>query len=240
MDEFQKDKSHSISLGMDDPLIRTFFAEVIHKIKNKLGGIGGFVTLIERDMGTDPANARLFQKIQDGILQLNDFLIALMKLFQEHEWTPTEFDLVQLIRSTWNDFEGTEAFVPKLQNTQLELGRFPIYIFSDAGQWREMVQQLLLFAGTVMTELTGLFLRPDDAHTIQIQLIGKGNLPKEESLRKDISLWMTCSYFPIEARLALLLATVYGHRLGVQMNGVINESQTWELNVAFQKGRGHE
>ncbi len=240
MDKSHKETNHSLSFGVQDSLIRTFFGEVIHKIKNKLGGISGFVTLLERDRAADPANALLFQKIQDGILQLNDLLISLMKVFQDHEPAFTEFDLVPLIRGTWNDFERTETFVPKLKNTQVELGHFPLYILSDAEQWREMVEQLLFFGGTVMTEVKALFLRPEDTNTIQIQLIGKGNFPKEESIGGDISQWMTCSYFPIEARLALFLTTLYAHRLGVQMKVLMNESQTWELTVAFQKGRTHE
>lgn len=242
MGELQKEKSHSVFWGLQDPLIRTFLGEVIHKIKNKLGGISGFVTLLERDMVmvTDSANARLFQKIQDGILQLNDFLISFMKLFQDHEISPAEFDLVQLLRSTWNEFEKIDTFVPKLKNTQVELGHFPLYIFSDAEQWREMVYQLFFFGGTVMTEVNALLLKPEDTNTIHIQLIGKGNVPNEALIGDEISQWMTCSYFPIEARLALFLATLYGHRLGVQMNALTNASQTWKLNVVFQKGRTHE
>lgn len=240
MDDVQKERSHSGPFGIQDPLLRTFFGEVIHKIKNKLGAISGFVTLLERDAIADPANARLFQKIQDGIIQLNDLLISFMKLFQEHEPIFTEFDLVQVIRSAWNDFETTEAFVPKLKNTQLDLGRFPLYILSDAEQWREMVQQLLFFGGTVMRELNSFLLKPEDTNVIQIQLLGKGDFPKEESLGDDISQWMLCAHFPIEARLALLLATLYAHRLGVQMKVLMNESPIWEFSITFQKGRTHE
>lgn len=240
MDELQKEKNHSNSFGIQDFVVSTFLAEVIHKIKNKLGGISGFVTLLERDMVTDVATARLFQKIQDGIFQLNDLLISLMKLFQEHELTLTEFDLVQLIRGTWNEFERTDTFVSKLKKTQLDLGHFPFYIFSDAGQWREMLQHLLFFGATVMQEVTGLFLQPEGTHTVQIRFIGNGDLSKESSIGEDISSWMTCSYFPIEARLALLLAFLYGQRLGVGIKALIKESQTWEFNIAFQKGRTHE
>ena len=81
MGENQKDQEYflfQIGQGRGDK----FLSDVVHKIKNNLGGIGGFASLLERDFERSDPRKRLLQRIIDGVHRLNDFVIHLMTLVQ--------------------------------------------------------------------------------------------------------------------------------------------------------------
>jgi nitrogen-specific signal transduction histidine kinase len=61
-----------------DEHMHRLLTEVIHKIKNSLGGIGGFAALLERDLGPDDPRTNLAQRIQNGVVRMNDFVVDLM------------------------------------------------------------------------------------------------------------------------------------------------------------------
>ncbi|MBL7190785.1 PAS domain S-box protein [bacterium] len=46
-------------------------ANIAHEIRNPLGGIGGFATLLERDLEDDPEKQKLVKRILEGINSLN-------------------------------------------------------------------------------------------------------------------------------------------------------------------------
>ena len=60
-----------------------FLSDVIHKIKNGLGGIGGFASLLERDMEENDPRFRMVYKIQDGVSRVNEIAVGLMVLVRE-------------------------------------------------------------------------------------------------------------------------------------------------------------
>lgn len=79
-------------------------AEVVHKIKNSLGGISGFATLLERDLEPEDPRSRLVKRIEDGVLKLNDFVVFLMILVRIDEPVKEEIRLIGLIRQVWENY----------------------------------------------------------------------------------------------------------------------------------------
>ncbi len=78
--------------------------EVIHKIKNSLGGIGGFAALLERDLGPDDPRTALSVRIQNGVIRTNDFVVNLMEFLQEPELSFVKMNPVPMIQQTWREF----------------------------------------------------------------------------------------------------------------------------------------
>ena len=56
------------------------FADAVHSIKNSLGGIAGFAALLDRDLDSEDPKKRLTQRIQDGVMRVNDMVVSLMLL----------------------------------------------------------------------------------------------------------------------------------------------------------------
>ena len=81
----------------------SLLTEVVHKIKNSLGGIGGFAALLERDLGPDDPRTALSVRIQNGVIRTNDFVVNLMEFLQEPELSIARINPVPVIQQAWNE-----------------------------------------------------------------------------------------------------------------------------------------
>jgi hypothetical protein len=91
-----------LDVAEDDP--HKLLTEVVHKIKNSLGGMGGFAALLERDLGPDDPRTPLARRIQDGVIRTNDFVVNLMTYLQKPEGVLKSADPIPMIRQAWFEF----------------------------------------------------------------------------------------------------------------------------------------
>lgn len=56
--------------------------DVVHRLKNKLGGIHGFADLLQKELPEDDPRLRYVQRIQSGVDQVDEMFVRLMKLFR--------------------------------------------------------------------------------------------------------------------------------------------------------------
>lgn len=70
---------------MDKDPRSKLLGDLVHSMKNILGGIGGFVSLIDRDFAEDDPQKRLSRRVQDHVIKLNDMLIDIMYLVRDYQ-----------------------------------------------------------------------------------------------------------------------------------------------------------
>jgi hypothetical protein len=91
----------------EDQTVR-LLTDVIHKIKNSLGGIGGFAALLERDLGADDPRAELARRVQGGVMRMNDFVVDLMLFLQNPELEFKTVNPASIIKQAWSEFWDEE------------------------------------------------------------------------------------------------------------------------------------
>lgn len=70
---------------MDKDPRSKLLGDLVHSMKNILGGIGGFVSLIDRDFAEDDPQKKLSRRVQDHVIKLNDMLIDIMYLVRDYQ-----------------------------------------------------------------------------------------------------------------------------------------------------------
>ena len=139
---------------IDDQLL----ADIVHKIKNGLGGIGGFATLLDRDLDPEDPRKRLAGRIQDGVNKVNDFVVDLMTLVRMPMHAPREVKIRSIIKSVFfdDDNEALRTSDSVLDGKQLTEKQFSVK--ADPS----IIQKLFIY--------TKQFIREIGSHIEDIQL----------------------------------------------------------------------
>lgn len=102
-------------------------ATVAHEVRNPLGGIGGFASLLKRELEGDEEKLRLVNKIITGVETLNQTVVALLDYTRKDELSLREVSLHRLIedsveydRASNNTISNVE-FKVELENRNLNL-----------------------------------------------------------------------------------------------------------------------
>ena len=75
-------------------------ANIAHEMRNPLGGIGGFATLLERDLKDDPAKQKLVRRIIEGINGLNKITTDVLMYTRKLEPDFSHQNIKSLIHET--------------------------------------------------------------------------------------------------------------------------------------------
>lgn len=94
-------------------------ATVAHEVRNPLGGIGGFASLLRRELAGDEEKIRLCDKIITGVNNLNQMVVALLDYTRRDQLTMREVALDDLISDTI-EFEDASREETQSQ-TELEV-----------------------------------------------------------------------------------------------------------------------
>ncbi|MCK5145998.1 hypothetical protein KAR48_04535 [bacterium] len=105
MKELKKQNSNIECVWNNDlPLFNDqLMVDVIHKIKNGMGGIDGFAALLERDLEPEDPRRRLAEKVQDGVRKVNDVAVAVMLLARPAEFSMENVRIGIFIKQVLNN-----------------------------------------------------------------------------------------------------------------------------------------
>jgi signal transduction histidine kinase len=132
-------------------------ADVVHKIKNSLGGIGGFATLLERDLEPDDPKMRLTKRIQDGVTGVNDLVIDLMTLVRNDKPEKEKVRLVHVLKSVWRNF-SEEKNREKEHVIQSEDPKDKMEMTADLQMMKKMIHHAVQFSETVGSRMESIFV----------------------------------------------------------------------------------
>jgi signal transduction histidine kinase len=185
--------------SIDDRLL----ADVVHKIKNGLGGIGGFATLLERDLAEDASKKRLTRRIQDGVNHVNAIVVRLMTLVRvpTPRWERVKIGF--LLKDEWKNFKACEGITS---------GHVPI-AFDDEGDEMEMTGDTQLIRRMIYHAFLFIHLVGGRMESIRISPQRRGHVHLGfhfyDDISKDVMSDNIVQFMhdgePVEARLSLAI-----------------------------------
>jgi len=190
------------------------FSDVVHKIKNGLGGIGGFAALLERDLDSDDPRKRLVHRIQDGVVKLNDVLVNLMTLVQVQKPCAEKICLQTIVKEVWTKIWGAE------QSKDLavyDLLSDKVEILADPQIIRKLIFHAIRFTNLVGGQIEAIKIHSQREGRVEIVisfLDGTSFTNATDNILSLINEWE-----PVEARLSLAivdkLVKVHGGKVSI-------------------------
>ena len=85
-------------------------ASIAHEVRNPLSGIGGFASLLSRDLENDPAKKRMADKIVEGVSSINNTIQTLLDFARREKLEKNSVDLNRYLNDTLDEFIGMNCF----------------------------------------------------------------------------------------------------------------------------------
>ncbi len=180
--------------------------DVVHRLKNKLGGIHGFADLLQKELPEDDPRLRYVQRIQSGVDQVDEMFVRLMKLFRTPALRREKIELTDRLAAAAGRVAGLAGRTDGVDFTE-KLRKSPkIRVTGDPDLLDDTLFHLLDFACQTAETVWSLSVSAPDgrpaAVTIRYELPENG-LPENRSDR--ISELLKRAQ-PVEARISLAVA----------------------------------
>lgn len=188
--------------SIDHPEFEKLVGDVVHKLKNNLGGLSGFATLLERDVGEDPSHRRIIGQIQSIVMRLDELMVDLMLLIRKVNISSEPVCINSLLSNLLSQYQErhhlkcqTEYYAPK--NTD------KIILNTDSDIIERLFLYIIRFAEQANAVVKNISISQDSALNtcIDIQI---DHLDLDEYSKNSIATILS-TYEPVEARLALAI-----------------------------------
>jgi len=200
----EKKPHHTPILNQSRGIEEKLLADVVHKIKNRLGGIGGFAALLERDIGSkDDLRIRYVQRIQDGVTGVNEVVISLMTLARVVNPNPEDVKLRPLLDEIWDNCQGDDL---RHERKVLVHPNFPdgkVIISADLNMMRDLIYNVFQFINYIGGKIDCIQVNPADNHDVAIEFHFIDH-SSTNIFQENMNLYLE-NYEPVEARLALAI-----------------------------------
>jgi signal transduction histidine kinase len=200
---FKQEPSWRMGSIPDSGINAQLLADVVHKIKNNLGGIGGFATLLERDIDAEDPRRRLVQRIEDGVEKLNGFVMDLMTLVRMPKINRQSVRFHTLIREVCGAYWGDQEQLFNENVLHFEISDENIELIADPALLRNLVFHAIRFIHLTGGKLTAVETSVLDASTVELRFYFlDGRCPDlvPGGVLEDMN---ECE--PVEARLSLAI-----------------------------------
>lgn len=132
-----------------DPSYEHLLCDVVHKIKNGLGGIGGFAGLLDRDIDADDKRKRLVRRIQEGVIKVNDIVVALMILVRNTKPVPERMPVRPMIKDVWINYQYEIGRDEKTDSNGFDLKSGVTHIVTDPQLFQHLIYHTFRFIDLV-------------------------------------------------------------------------------------------
>ncbi len=211
-----------------------FLADIVHKAKNSLGGICGFATLLKRDFDPDDPKKRLAQRVEDGVLRLNEFLESLMTLVRVVEPKWKNVQLHRLVKDVLTNYYIDQQQLFSNTSVESEFNEKPVEISADVTLLRHLFLQLVQFVKHIGGKIESVQIDSDtpDFAIVSFSLVDCDvQIDTSEDLE---TLLEECE--SVEARLSLsIMAKMSGIHKGKVAISMISPTQ-YSVSVYLSKG----
>jgi len=85
-------------------------ASIAHEVRNPLSGVGGFASLLARDLENDPEKKRMADKIVEGVAIINQTIQTLLDFARREKLEKTSLDLDQYLNDMLDEFTEMNGF----------------------------------------------------------------------------------------------------------------------------------
>jgi len=179
------------------------FVDVIHKIKNGLGGIDGFAALLERDLDPEDPRRRLAQRVQDGVKKVNEVAVSVMLLAREMEGIREPVRIGIFMKQVLNNL------LPLSNESHIDvhiddaMARENVTVHADPRALQRLVQYTFQAISKIGGRLVAVHLENHHSNHVTIEFSFTCEMLKTK-WPEDFYLWLD-QLHAIEARLALMV-----------------------------------
>lgn len=145
------------------------FSEVVHKMKNSLGGISGFATLLEKDLGEDDPRMRLVKRIQDGVVKMNQLIMDLTTLVSISKPQFEKVHLRSMINSSWISIYEDGKLLEKLIEVDPDLKEDALQVRADPHLMRKLFFHAIRFTQLVGKKIIKIEFNSRSKESIDIE-----------------------------------------------------------------------
>jgi signal transduction histidine kinase len=226
----------TIDSANGDDAFACFMGDVVHRLKNKLGGIHGFADLLQKEMPEDDPRLRYVQRIQSGVDQVDEMFVRLMKLFRSPVLRREKFDLTDRAAAAVNRLSGLQAKTRGIDFSDRLRKGLKIRIISDPDVLDDLLLNTLDFVCQTAETVWSLTVSAPEGRpavvAVQFELPENG-LPENRSVRIGDLLR---NVQPVEARISLAVADRLCRLLGGRMRMKAPDSRTRCLLLQIKRG----
>ncbi|MBN2415878.1 hypothetical protein JXO52_08545 [bacterium] len=208
--------------------------DTIHKLKNGLGGIEGFATLLQRDIAPDSPGQKMALKVQEGVRKVNDLVTLLMFVVRDIDIHADQFRLTLLIRQMLPGLQSVSGENTAQLIVHPETGAEDSSIKADPQLVERMVEYVDRFLASIRATLVCIELsggRPGNVRFTFLYLAESGDQAE------SVTDYMKQLHAP-EPRLALVaiekIVDCHGGTLNISMLSGRNKYVQIELPKGFQ------
>lgn len=137
----------SYSGKIDEKII----CEVAHKLKNGLGGISGFSSLLERGNQSEVLRRRYIKRIQEGVTKVNELVVDLMTLANAQISEPIfeNVDLNSIVDRVWKGYNNKgKQKAPNINGRKFSVQEIGA-VSADANMIQKMVFHAIRFLNII-------------------------------------------------------------------------------------------
>lgn len=202
-------------------------ATVAHEIRNPLGGIQGFASLLARDLEPESPQHRLVEKIITGTKNLNHVVSALLEYTRPVEMDPVQIQAHELIESaiSYCALEDTDI---KIENHVPQEAHFQ----GDATLLRQLFLNLLLNAIQSISKQGQITIdaqQEDNSWVLHIKDTGCGISPEE--LPQVFMPFFTTKEKGTGLGLAASQKTIEAHGGSIRVESTLNQGTTFLVSI---------
>ena len=223
----------SITNAENNYIDQYLLADVAHKIKNGLGGIGGFAALLERDIEKDDPRKRLVQRIQNGVYRVNDVVVSLMLLAQDLEPCFEESHIQLHLKEIWNCIVEENREI--CQNTQLDFPKEKVIFPIDANLFQKMIQYTIRLIDQLGGDVQRVKIDHSISHLMNIHILFNHVIFIESHSENGLNI--TNGDISIEGRLDLALVQKIVKLHGGTLKFSSSEGDETMLKIQLETGK---
>lgn len=210
-------------------------SDVAHKIKNGLGGIGGFATLLERDLESDDPRKRLALRIQDGVKKVNELVVSLMTLVRVAEPRFEKVKLLSLLRDILRGYWDDEREPFQVISIHPDVKEDELVVHADPQMIQKMLDHAIRFTNLMGGRIESIHMNPQRRGKLNLEFYFLDNV-SWKPLSEDIFQSMS-DIEPVEARLSLAIVDKMARLHGGKVSLVSYENDQKVLKIHIMKGR---
>ncbi len=204
-------------------------ATVAHEVRNPLGGIAGFASLLKRDLAENHPGQRLADKIITGVENLNGSVTSLLTYAKEINVSPRKIELqnfldeiVTYFRADINHDAGKYVINAKLSPEDLEWRL-------DPEQFRQAILNLLHNAVQSMPDGGKIDLVTTGEQDLRIDIIDEGEGIEQELMDRIFTPFFTTKQGGTGLGLATVRKIVEAHRGNIEVESTAGEGTKFRL-----------
>jgi len=204
-------------------------ATVAHEVRNPLGGIAGFASLLKRDLPEDHPGQRMVDKIIVGVENLNRSVTSLLAYAHDIHLSPKEIHLKDFLSEIVTYFKA---------DINHDTGQYAISVSSEPGdlhwrldpeQFRQAIANLLYNAVQAMPDGGEVRLCASADESLMVEIADTGSGVDDETRDKMFTPFFTTKQGGTGLGLATVKKIVDAHRGRIEVVSTPGEGTAFRL-----------